>query len=387
MRTMVRIIQVLVGVLFIFSGLVKANDPLGLSYKMKEFFELWNEGLSGSHFFLNNAAIGFFSWMHENSLFLSLGMITLEIFAGVALLLGWMKNFILGLLLILIVFFTFLTGYAFLSGRFTNCGCFGDCLPITPLTSFLKDLALLVMILFLVSSRRFILPAFTARARTMVVSAFVFFTLLFQWYVLNYLPVADCLPFKKGNNIAEQIKPPPGAVPDSFAIRFRYAKAGKQYEFAPENLPADYATYTFIDRKDQLIRKGNAEPAIKGFSLTGISGADSTETILSQPVAIWVFMVDVHAGGRMGDLRQLARVAASRNIPLYVISPSAVDASALLQAARIRDVTAFNCDFTVVRTAARTDPSIYIIRNATIINKYGSRQFDQAARFLLSHKF
>ncbi|MGZ3850607.1 MAG: MauE/DoxX family redox-associated membrane protein, partial [Flavisolibacter sp.] len=119
MRTMVRIIQVLVGVLFIFSGLVKANDPLGLSYKMKEFFELWNEGLSGSHFFLNNAAIGFFSWMHENSLFLSLGMITLEIFAGVALLLGWMKNFILGLLLILIVFFTFLTGYAFLSGRFT----------------------------------------------------------------------------------------------------------------------------------------------------------------------------------------------------------------------------------------------------------------------------
>ncbi|MGN6402666.1 MAG: MauE/DoxX family redox-associated membrane protein, partial [Flavisolibacter sp.] len=114
MRIFVRIIQIFVGVLFIISGLVKANDPLGLSYKMKEFFELWNSELAAGGFFLKNGLISFFELLHESSLALSVFMITLEIFAGVALLLGWMKNFILWLLLLLIIFFSFLTGYAYL---------------------------------------------------------------------------------------------------------------------------------------------------------------------------------------------------------------------------------------------------------------------------------
>jgi uncharacterized membrane protein YphA (DoxX/SURF4 family) len=149
MRIPVRVIQIFVGVLFIISGLVKANDPMGLSFKMQEFFELWSEGFRpGSSISASLTAL------HKTSLALSIGMITVEIFAGVALLLGWKKKAILWLLLLLIIFFTFLTGYAYLSGKFTNCGCFGDCLPITPLTSFLKDLALLVMIIFLLFGKR-----------------------------------------------------------------------------------------------------------------------------------------------------------------------------------------------------------------------------------------
>ncbi|MDQ3277171.1 MAG: DoxX family protein, partial [Bacteroidota bacterium] len=141
MRIAVKAVQIIVGLLFIVSGLVKANDPIGLSYKMQEFFELWSAGFSSGSF-----AATALSTMHGASLGLSIFMITLEIVAGVALLLGWQKKAILGLLLLLIVFFTFLTGYAYLSGKFTNCGCFGDCLPITPLTSFLKDIALLLLI-------------------------------------------------------------------------------------------------------------------------------------------------------------------------------------------------------------------------------------------------
>src|SRR5215213_3577191 len=156
MRTAVRIIQILVGILFIISGLVKANDPLGLAYKMEEFFEIWNRSLSAGHFFANGFLISLFNFLHAHSLFLSVVMITLEIVTGIALLIGWRKKFILYLLLALIIFFTFLTGYAYLSknpdgsAKFTNCGCFGDCLPITPGTSFTKDLLLLAMIIFLI---------------------------------------------------------------------------------------------------------------------------------------------------------------------------------------------------------------------------------------------
>ena len=148
MRTAVSIVRIIVGLLFIVSGLVKANDPLGLSYKMQEFFEIWNTDLASSGFFLKTPLISLFQFFHEHSLALSVIMITLEIVAGVALLLGWMKHFVVNLLLVLIIFFTFLTAYAFLSGKFKNCGCFGDCLPITPFASYIKDVVLLVMIVF-----------------------------------------------------------------------------------------------------------------------------------------------------------------------------------------------------------------------------------------------
>src|SRR5690348_15560375 len=135
MKITTRVIQVIVGLLFIVSGLVKANDPLGLAYKMQEFFELWMDGLKSGHFFAKTPLISFLDFLNHLSLYLAITMITLEIVTGVGLLIGWMKKFILYLLLVLIIFFAFLTGYAYLSGKFTNCGCFGDCLPITPLTS------------------------------------------------------------------------------------------------------------------------------------------------------------------------------------------------------------------------------------------------------------
>ncbi len=284
MKISVRIIQIFVGLLFIVSGVVKANDPMGLSFKMQEFFELWSAGFKPGSFIAASLAA-----LHKSSLPLSIAMITLEIMAGVALLLGWKKKFILWLLLLLIVFFTFLTGYAYLSGKFTNCGCFGDCLPITPLTSFIKDIALLVMTVFLLFGQKYITPIFTPQLRMAFQSLSLIISIALQWYVLNYLPIADCLPFKKGNKISEQMKAPPGSKPDSIAIKYIYEKAGERYEWGMDELPADFSTYKYVDRIDKVVRKGNADPPIKGFSLVGISGQDSSLAILAQPFAILVY--------------------------------------------------------------------------------------------------
>ncbi|HZG99604.1 MAG TPA: BT_3928 family protein, partial [Flavisolibacter sp.] len=289
MRIAVNSVRFFVGVLFIISGMVKANDPLGLSYKMQEFFEVWNASLTTSGFFAKNVLISFFSFLHSYSLSLSLLMISLEVLAGIALILGWKRRFVLNLLLVLMLFFTFLTAYAYWSGKFKNCGCFGDCLPITPLTSFIKDIVLLVMIILLLIQQRFIEPLFKSTAIGMAMLISFVGILFFQWYVLNYLPVVDCLPYKEGNNIVEKMKIPANAVQDSFAIKFVYQKDGKQFEFAPEELPSDLNNYKFVDRIQKLVRKGNAEAPIKGFSLIGSTGADSTEIILNQPVCLILF--------------------------------------------------------------------------------------------------
>src|SRR5882762_12008853 len=141
MNIPVGIARVIVGVLFIFSGLVKANDPLGLSYKMQEFFEVWH-----------------FHWLDNYTLIFSIVMIVFEIVAGVAILLGWRMKLFSWLLLLLIIFFTFLTGYAYLSGKVRECGCFGDCIPLTAGQSFAKDLLLLALIVFLFVNRNKIKP-------------------------------------------------------------------------------------------------------------------------------------------------------------------------------------------------------------------------------------
>ena len=379
MRILIRITQVLVGVLFIISGLVKANDPLGLAYKMQEFFELWSSSLKGAQFFAAGLLIGFFDFWHQHALALAVTMITLEIVTGMALLLGWMRNFILYLLLLLMIFFTFLTGYAYLSGKFTNCGCFGDCLPITPSTSFLKDIALLILILFLLFGRRYLMMVPSRRLANTVHLSGPIISLAFQWYVLHYLPVADCLPFKNGNNIAEQMKPPPGAVPDSIAIRFIYEKGGKRFELAPDNLPADFETYTYVDRIDKLVRKGNAEPRIKGFALTDTAGNDLTQQVLTEPVAVLAFALDKAGASDWRDaFRKVMTAAKAKNVPVYFATSNPEVFSKYFKEEKI-DVPVLSCDFTVIRTAARTNPTLYILHAGTITGKYSYKKLGDAA--------
>src|SRR6201990_1400020 len=137
MKVFLNISRIIVGVLFIFSGLIKANDPLGLSYKMQEFFEVW--GLNG---------------FNNYTLTLSIVMNVFEVLAGVAVIVGWRMKLFSWLLLLLIIFFTFLTGYALFSGKIKTCGCFGDCLPLTPAQSFGKDIFLLILILILFANNK-----------------------------------------------------------------------------------------------------------------------------------------------------------------------------------------------------------------------------------------
>ncbi len=365
MKGFVNGVRFFVGILFILSGLVKANDPLGLSYKMQEFFEVWNASFTSGSVISN-----VLHFLNNQSLTLSVIMIGLEIMAGVALIIGWQRKAVLGLLLGLIIFFTFLTGFAYWSGKFKNCGCFGDCLPITPLTSFLKDVLLLALILFLIWKQQWIEPLFKKSRQALLLAAALFVTFVLQWYALEYLPFVDCLPFKRGNSIAEQMKMPANAIPDSFAMKFIYERSGKRFEFAPSELPADLKNYKFIDRTQVLIRQGNAEPPIKGFSLVGLNGENFTDAILAEPKAVLVFVLDFkHTGDWIGDAMPLYKEAKKKNIPFFFVSADAARGKILVSGITNEDIQFLSCDFTAVRTAARTNPTAYILQKGVVVQK------------------
>ncbi|MBS1564764.1 MAG: DoxX family protein, partial [Bacteroidetes bacterium] len=307
MKILVNIARIIVGILFIFSGLVKANDPLGLSYKMQEFFEVW-----GWDFF-NHFTLAF-----------SVIMIAFEIIAGVAVLLGWRMKLFSWLLLLLIIFFTFLTGYAVFSGKIRTCGCFGDCIPLTAPQSFTKDLVLTILIVFLFRYRSLIQPVFGPKLSAFLLLLTTAFCIISQAWVLKHLPVVDCLPYKTGKNILQQMNVPPGAIPDSTVITFVYNKQGKEVEFTSDKFPDDFddSLYHFVKRYDKLVRKGNAEPAIKDFALKTASGNDTTQAIVSAPgYTVLVFVRDIEGHRSLrDDYRWLHDDFKKKNGALYIVT-------------------------------------------------------------------
>ena len=368
MKILISVIRIIVGVLFIFSGLIKANDPTGLSYKMQEFFEVW--GLN----FLNDYTLAF-----------ALIMNAFEIVAGVAVLLGWRMRMFSWLLLLLIIFFTFLTGYALFSGRIKTCGCFGDCIPLTAKQSFIKDLVLLLLIVFIFIKKDVIRPVFNSVGSSLLIAFTVVFCIVSQWYVLKHLPVVDCLAYKKGNNIIENMKMPEGAVSDSFAIKFKYKKAGKEVLFDSDHFPEDFndSTYTFIDRVQELIRPGTAIAPISDFVLNGESGTDTTLAILNQP-GYYVMMFTKDANQAETSWNKNASVVAStclkNKIPFYIVT-STTDA-AREQLSAVQNALYLKCDATVIKTAGRVNPTYFVMQKATIAGKYANADYEKVVKLL-----
>jgi len=367
MKQLINIARIIVGILFIFSGLVKANDPLGLSYKMQEFFEVWG-----------------WSFLNDFSLSFSILMIAFEIIAGVAVLLGWRMKLFSWLLLLLIIFFTFLTGYAVLSGKIRTCGCFGDCIPLTATQSFTKDLILTALIVFIFIYRNQVQPLFTAKTCGRILMLTVLFSFALQGYVFKHLPVVDCLPYKVGRNIQQQMKVPPGAVADSTVITFVYNKQGKQVEFTSDKFPDDFddSLYHFVKRYDKLIREGNAQPAIKDFVLTSLSGTDSTQAILEQKGAALFLFVKDKMDSRFEtkenqQLRLIIEYAKSKVIPLYLITNTREVANEYTLATKDTPVS-FMCDAVAIKTAARANPTLYLLKDGTIQHKWAYADFAKA---------
>jgi uncharacterized membrane protein YphA (DoxX/SURF4 family) len=367
-RTFLNTARLLVGILFIFSGLVKANDPLGLSYKMQEFFEVWNLAA------LDTWTLGF-----------SVIMIVFEILAGVAVILGWRMRLFAWLLLLLIIFFSFLTGYAVISGKIRECGCFGNCIPLQAMGSFMKDLILLLLIGILFVYRKEIQPFTTTGNSQLILIITLVFSFSIQWYALRYLPLVDCLPFKKGASILEKMKAPPNAIPDSTVINFVYEKNHKTMEFPASQLPADLdSSYVFIKRYDKLIRKGNNEPEIKDFSLISESGNDSTYQILDRPGSLVMLIsrsfpqINPHWNKAFLLLYTLAK---SKNIPVILVTSNKAEAGAWLKANNL-NIPVFGCDATAVKTAARADPTLYLLKKGIILDKWSYANLELAIPFL-----
>ncbi len=362
MKYLLWLLRIIVAVLFIFSGLIKANDPLGLSYKMNEFFEVWN--MYG---------------LIEYSLALSVLMIGFEIIAGIALLIGAAPRIFSFLLLLLTLFFTFLTAYVYLTDKIKECGCFGDCIKISNAETFWKDVVLTVFVGILFIYRARIKPLFPSKVTNILVALSFVFAFGIQWYTLHYLPVYDCLAYKKGNNIWSKMQAPPGSTPDVYKTILIYQKDGKQQEFDESNYPWQDTTWTYVDSKSILVKKGNSDPEIKDFVLSDYNGNELTSAILNEKgYTVLVFIKDVAKANteNINQLQALITEANQANVPFYILTSSAKpDADAFSEKYKLQGAQWLVIDGTVSKTAMRTNPGVMILKEGTVWAKRSYKEY------------
>jgi uncharacterized membrane protein YphA (DoxX/SURF4 family) len=358
-------LRILVGVTFIFSGIVKANDPMGLVYKMNEFFDVLH-----------------MSFMIPWSFVFSVTMIAFEITCGVAVLIGAAFNVFAPLLLLLNVFFTFLTAYALYSGKVKECGCFGACIKISPQATFNKDVVLTILSVILFIYRKRVSGLFNRHANTAIVILAVFFSAGVQWWALQHLPFNDCMPYQPGANIWQKMQPGPDYHPAEITSVFIYEKNGQKKEFTADNYPWQDTTWKFVDRQDKLVKEATGEPEIHDFVLTDTDKNDQTKAILTAPgyTIFWfVRNIDETHLDNLDRVKALAAKARELHVPFYILCSADMESGmAFMKKIGMNGYPIFTLDGTASKTAMRTDPGLMLLKDGLVQQKWSYRDYPQS---------
>ncbi|HEX2968556.1 MAG TPA: BT_3928 family protein [Bacteroidales bacterium] len=351
MKTLNLVARIVVGLTFVFSGTVKAIDPLGSAYKFNDYFHAFNLG------FLTSLALP-----------LAIFLCTAEFIAGFCVLTGVMKKAGIKLVLLLMIIFTPLTLVLAIFNPVSDCGCFGDAIKMTNWQTFLKNIVLLLFTIILVLNLRKNKDNAIGNHDIKIVVVVSVLFVLFSIYNLIYLPVIDFLPYKEGVRIADKMKIPEGAEPDKYETTFIYEKNGTRKEFDINNYPADDTSWKFVDQKSILVSKGY-QPPIHDFSITNSKGEDITDSILTNKGSTVLMIVKKFADARekhLVDGFDFGRTCLNNGIDFYVLTASGLD-----EATSYDNTIKFcNADETTLKTIVRSNPGYMLIENGIIRRKW-----------------
>ena len=355
---LVNICRLLLAITFIFSGFVKAIDPLGSQYKIGDY--LTALGMAGK----------IPEWVQ---LILSISLSGAEFTLGILLLLAIRRRLVSKLAFVLMLGMTLITLWLTISNPIQDCGCFGDAIHLTNSQTFIKNLVLLVASIVVMR-----LPLYQVRfiSKTNQWIA-TYFTMIFIVIVsllsLYHLPLFDFRPYYIGQNILKGMQIPKGAKQTKYKTTFICTKNGVQKEFNENNYPYNDSTWVFVDTKQEVIEKGY-EPPIHDFSITDEkTGEDLTEQILNKDGYTFLLvspMLEVAQDRNFGDIEGIYEYAKENGYAFYGLT-----ASTDKGIKHWRDITGaeypfYVTDGTTLKTMIRSNPGLLLLYKGTIINKW-----------------
>ena len=364
---LVNICRLLLAITFIFSGFVKAIDPLGSQYKIGDY--LTALGMAGK----------IPEWVQ---LILSISLSGAEFTLGILLLLAIRRRLVSKLAFVLMLGMTLITLWLTISNPIQDCGCFGDAIHLTNSQTFIKNLVLLVASIVVMR-----LPLYQVRfiSKTNQWIA-TYFTMIFIVIVsllsLYHLPLFDFRPYYIGQNILKGMQIPKGAKQTKYKTTFICTKNGVQKEFNENNYPYNDSTWVFVDTKQEVIEKGY-EPPIHDFSITDEkTGEDLTEQILNKDGYTFLLvspMLEVAQDRNFGDIEGIYEYAKENGYAFYGLTASTDKGIKHWCDITGAEYPFYVTDGTTLKTMIRSNPGLLLLYKGTIINKWNHNDIPKVA--------
>ncbi|MGV6829873.1 MAG: BT_3928 family protein [Flavobacteriales bacterium] len=352
MKILTNIARIIVGGLFIFSGFVKLVDPIGFSYKLKEYFA---------------ADVLNLEFLIPFALIISIFVVVFEVILGVMILIGYAKKFTLWSLLAMMLFFTLLTFYTAYFNKVTDCGCFGDAVKLSPWGTFWKDVALIVLIILLFLGSKYIKPLFTLKIGRWLTFITFLLCMNLTYYVLMHLPIIDFRPYKIGTNLKEGMEFPENAAKPIFEYHWTFTHNGKEKEVITNgSFPNEKGTYTV---ETILVQEGY-EPPIHDFTMER-DGEDFSTQLLEEEKLIIVVSYSLSNSEKEGfiPIKNVTDQALKKGYKVIGLSASSQEVTEALADEYQLNFKFYFCDETALKTVIRSNPALIELNKGTVMQK------------------
>ena len=366
LKMIVNLCRIIVAVTFIFSGFVKAIDPIGTQYKLQDYL-----GAIGMAGILPNWTL----------LAVAVFLAAIEFCIGIFLLFAIQRRLISKLTVAFMAFMTMVTVWIVVADPVKDCGCFGDALHLTNTETLIKNIVLLVCSLAIMY-RPLAMFRFVSKSNQWIVTNYtIVFILVSSGLSLYYLPIFDFRPYHIGVNIPRGMEIPKGAKLPQFKTTFIMEKNGQRKEFTLDNYPD--ASWKFIDSKTVQTSEGYIPP-IHDFSITdNKTGLDLTNSVLGHKGYTFLLIaphLETADDSNFGDIDRLYEYAQSYDIPFYCLTASTTKAIK-----RWIDLTGAEYPFcitdeAVLKTIIRSNPGLLLLKDGTIINKWSHNNLPNEAK-------
>ena len=366
LKMIVNLCRIIVAVTFIFSGFVKAIDPIGTQYKLQDYL-----GAIGMAGILPNWTL----------LAVAVFLAAIEFCIGIFLLFAIQRRLISKLTVAFMAFMTMVTVWIVVADPVKDCGCFGDALHLTNTETLIKNIVLLVCSLAIMY-RPLAMFRFVSKSNQWIVTNYtIVFILVSSGFSLYYLPIFDFRPYHIGVNIPRGMEIPKGAKLPQFKTTFIMEKNGQRKEFTLDNYPD--TSWKFIDSKTVQTSEGYIPP-IHDFSITdNKTGLDLTNSVLSHKGYTFLLIaphLETADDSNFGDIDRLYEYAQSYDFPFYCLTASTTKAIK-----RWIDLTGAEYPFcitdeAVLKTIIRSNPGLLLLKDGTIINKWSHNNLPNEAK-------
>ena len=366
LKMIVNLCRIIVALTFIFSGFVKAIDPIGLQYKLQDYL-----GAVGMPGILPE-------WL---LLIIAVLLAAVEFCMGIFMLFAIQRRLVSKLTVALMSVMTLITIWLVVANPVKDCGCFGDALHLTNFESLMKNIVLLGCSIVIMRRPLAMFRFISESNQWIVINYTIVFILISSGLSLYYLPLFDFRPYRIGTNIPREMETPKGAEQPKFETTFTMEKGGQRKDFTLENYPD--STWKFIDSKTVKVSEGYIPP-IHDFSIADSkTGEDLTDNVLRHKGYTFLLIaphLEKADDSNFGDIDQLYEYAQTYNIPFYCLTASTAKA---IQ--RWTDITGAEYPFcitdeTTLKTIVRSNPGLLLLKDGTIINKWSHNQLPNEAK-------